>query len=341
MDKFIAFIGVFVLSAFITFQSLMWYQIKKMPFFSVIIPVYNYGQYVGETIESVLASDYPNFEIIIVNDGSTDNSLSVIQKYAQKDKRIKVIDQENQGLSLSRNNAMKIAKGDYFWFVDADDYIASFGLSELAKQIKHTQNPDLISFEIQPMSEDGMFLPATRYNRLPKKLQRYRHRVFYGRSLSTVEISAYPVTSGKQIYAKKFLQKHNIQFIPHLVFEDDVFFLSVIEADARGTAIFKPLYFKRKHDNSIISNRGKYYSSIVMLPRLIYEEVKRVQSLETRARDYFDAYFGNIFSNLSVNEQDVASLKGLLSWMKEQPEDAFFNEKIKRLESFIEEMEQH
>ncbi len=96
-----------------------------MPIISVIIPVYNVEKYLSRCLRSVLNQTLLNIEIICVNDGSTDGSLNILQKYAQMDRRIIVLDQENQGQGVARNNAMKIAKGEYIAFVDSDDWLDS------------------------------------------------------------------------------------------------------------------------------------------------------------------------------------------------------------------------
>jgi len=95
------------------------------PKISVIVPVYNVEKYVSKCIESIINQTYRNLEIIIVNDGSTDKSGDICDYYAKKDDRIVLIHQENQGLSMARNNAIDIASGDYVGFVDSDDWIAS------------------------------------------------------------------------------------------------------------------------------------------------------------------------------------------------------------------------
>ncbi len=94
------------------------------PLISVIVPVYNTEQYLPRCIESIISQTYQNLEIILVNDGSVDNSLKICKEYAQKDSRIVVVDKENGGQSTARNMALKIAKGKYIGFADSDDYIA-------------------------------------------------------------------------------------------------------------------------------------------------------------------------------------------------------------------------
>ena len=94
-----------------------------LPKISVIVPVYNVENYISKCIESIINQTYANLEIIIVDDGSTDKSGDICNYYAKKDERIIHIHQENQGMSIARNNALDIAKGEYIGFVDSDDWI--------------------------------------------------------------------------------------------------------------------------------------------------------------------------------------------------------------------------
>ena len=90
---------------------------------SIIIPVYNSEKYLKKCLQSLLDQSYPYFEIIIVNDGSTDSSKKICEELSEKDSRIRVINQENSGVSVARNRGMSEMKGKYFTFVDADDYV--------------------------------------------------------------------------------------------------------------------------------------------------------------------------------------------------------------------------
>lgn len=94
-----------------------------MAYLSIIIPVYNAEKYLHNCMDSILAQTFEDFEVILVNDGSTDSSGALCDKYAQKDSRIKVIHQENQGQAVARNHALDIVTGEYIGFVDSDDYI--------------------------------------------------------------------------------------------------------------------------------------------------------------------------------------------------------------------------
>jgi glycosyltransferase involved in cell wall biosynthesis len=121
---------------------------------SVIIPVYNKEKYITKTLESVLAQTYKSIEIVIVNDGSKDNTASIINDYSEKYSSIKVIHQENSGVTTARINGIKAASGEWIGFVDADDYVEPEMFETLMKNAeKH--NVDISHCGCQMVSEDG------------------------------------------------------------------------------------------------------------------------------------------------------------------------------------------
>lgn len=110
---------------------------------SIIIPIYNADKYLSDCIDSLLSQTYNNLEIILVDDGSTDNSGKICDDYAKKDKRIKVIHKQNGGVSSARNQGLDIAKGDYIAFVDPDDYVLPDMYKTLLRVIQNT-NTDIV-----------------------------------------------------------------------------------------------------------------------------------------------------------------------------------------------------
>ncbi len=108
----------------------------KNPLVSVVIPTYNRGYRIERAINSVLAQTYKNFEIIIVDDGSTDNTKKVVEKYLKTDERIKYFYQENKGVCAARNTAMKLANGDYIIPLDSDNELFLIFLKTLLKGLK-------------------------------------------------------------------------------------------------------------------------------------------------------------------------------------------------------------
>lgn len=105
------------------------------PKISIIVPVYNVEQYLKKCIDSILSQTFTNFELILVDDGSTDESGKICDYYARLDNRVKVIHKENGGLSSARNVGLEVAKGKYIGFVDSDDYISKFMFQKLYESL--------------------------------------------------------------------------------------------------------------------------------------------------------------------------------------------------------------
>ena len=119
-----------------------------MPKFSIIVPVYNVEKYIKKCLDSIESQTYKDYEVIVVNNGTKDNSMDIVNKY-----NVEIINQKNKGLSEARNEGVKKAKGDYILFLDSDDYIEKDLLKELNKSL--TNNPDLVRFQIREVFEDN------------------------------------------------------------------------------------------------------------------------------------------------------------------------------------------
>ena len=104
---------------------------------SVIIPAFNAEKYIAKCVESIMKNSYKNLEIIIVNDGSRDDTLSIAEDLKKSDSRISVVNQENGGVSRARNNGLDIAKGEYVAFIDSDDYISEDYFEKLISETKN------------------------------------------------------------------------------------------------------------------------------------------------------------------------------------------------------------
>lgn len=117
-----------------------------MNMISIIVPCYNAAKYLDECLMSISKQSYQNWETICVNDGSRDNTLEIIEKFANKDQRFTVISQENQGVAVARNNALKICKGEYICFVDSDDVIEPDFLETLVNMMDDNKDLSICNF---------------------------------------------------------------------------------------------------------------------------------------------------------------------------------------------------
>ncbi len=114
--------------------------IEDNVFISVIVPVYNAEKYLDRCLQSILAQTYTYYEIILINDGSTDTSEDICEKYVRKDKRIRIIQKENSGVAITRNIGLEVAKGRYISFIDSDDYIKPDMFEKMIMKAKHNDS---------------------------------------------------------------------------------------------------------------------------------------------------------------------------------------------------------
>ncbi len=178
---------------------------------SVIIPVYNVEKFLPQCLSSITNQTYKNLEIIIIDDGSPDNSESIYKKYAATDKRIKIIRQENSGISVARNIGLKNATGEYVHFIDSDDYI---DLDYYAKMIAAAQNtqPDIIAGDV--ISQNGtqyqvQYIATTILTTLTEKF-------FITNALANCTVWRY-------LFRRDFLSHNNLTFADGRIFEDILF----------------------------------------------------------------------------------------------------------------------
>lgn len=123
--------------------------------FSVIIPVFNASMFLEKCLDSVIHQTFKDLQIILIDDGSTDESGKICDDYLKKDDRIYVVHQKNQGLSKARNVGLSLAKGEYITFIDSDDYIELDTYAVVAEAIKNNQYPDLIFFREKSVNTEG------------------------------------------------------------------------------------------------------------------------------------------------------------------------------------------
>ena len=235
---------------------------------SVVIPVYNGARYLHRCLNSVLASSYRDFELILVNDGSTDGTLQICQEYAARDRRIRLISQENAGVSAARNRGLTACRGEWVVFVDADDLISPDFLGLIARE----EGQDLLLFDFACTVEE---LTAT------KPIPAVRH---FGREdvpeLLRALIVRLPLVEGGNLnfaspwakaYRRTLLDRCGIQFSPELFYgEDRLFNAEFLICADRCTYIPTLVYCYSFHPDS---------SSHRFNPRLPHNLVRLLEQL--------------------------------------------------------------
>ena len=187
-----------------------------MPLISIIIPIYNAGKYLSKCLHSIESQTYQDFEVILINDGSTDCSNEVCQKFANKDKRFTVITQTNGGASSARNRGIEVAKGEWITFIDADDYVEKDYLECLCKNIENEKT--FIIQGLKQVSSKGEEI---------KKIE-FEDSILTDTEIQKAfdekEIFEYGYTVAK-LYNRDIINKHNIKFNEQISYSEDMLFM--------------------------------------------------------------------------------------------------------------------
>ncbi|MBC1692971.1 glycosyltransferase [Listeria welshimeri] len=178
---------------------------------SVIVAVYNVSDYIEACLTSVLEQSYENIELIIVNDGSTDDSFQKIEKLVDGNTNVILIDQENQGVSAVRNNGVKVATGEYLGFVDGDDIIAKDMFQKMMASFEES-DADIVTIGVARLSGDKVY-PSTLHERF----------MVSRKEATTIEATPtllYDTTSWNKVFKKSFWDKNHLEFPVGQMYED-------------------------------------------------------------------------------------------------------------------------
>ena len=179
---------------------------------SIVIPAYNVEKYIANCIESCLRQDIPQneYELVVINDGSSDGTMQIAQAYAAKYGNLRIVEQENAGLSVARNAGTAQARGEYIWFVDSDDTIKANVLGFLTKTAID-DHLDILCFDISPIAKGAS---AGIFPGQPEQ----SGRIFSGTDFITkVDM---PPSACTALYRTEFLKAHSLKFTPGLLHED-------------------------------------------------------------------------------------------------------------------------
>ena len=293
--------------------------------FSIIIPVYNVEKYIEDCLESVTNQTYKNYEVLIINDGSTDNSRKIIEKY-KKNKNIKIIDQKNQGLSSARNNGVTHAKGDYILFLDSDDYLEKKALEILEKNIK---DEDVIRFQTKEIDESKNIIKELKeqtFNNLKGTL-----------AFETIVKFHYVENAWLYCYKTSFYKDNEFTFKENYYHEDFGLTPIILMKANKVSSINDCLYNYRQRKNSIMNSKyikksqkkcndfyklGIYNIELILNSKVKNKEIflsyianSMIIKGKELPKDYRDAYYQKLRKNNIFNFMQKNTLKRKLKWL--------------------------
>lgn len=245
---------------------------NQLPLISIIVPVYNSEKFLGRCINSICNQTYNNLEIILVNDGSIDNSPSICNEFANTDKRIKIIHKENGGAASARNTGIEVATGDYIAFIDSDDYVESNMYEEMMK-INYAYNCDLVMCDCfkENSTSKNIFTHNIRAGYYNKNMlvNEYYHTLLMTNSVD------YPpsISNWVILFKKELIVLNSLRYKEGMRFSEDLLFGSQAVYYANSLYYMKEqcFYHYIMNDSSVTHT---YYENKWDLMKQLYFSIK-------------------------------------------------------------------
>lgn len=227
------------------------------PLVSIIVPIYNVEQYLVECLDSLVNQTLQDIEIICVNDGSPDNSADIVRKYMQADSRIKLIEQENRGLSGARNAGLKVAKGEYVYFMDSDDWLEHDAM-DVCYQKAIRGNVDVVLFDALSFVDGvGKYSEEIQndYDR-SKLLQSYANQAMPAKQLfkQMIQTGAMRASACLNFIRRDLLVKNDLNFEEGLIHEDELFTPQLYALATTMMYIPRMFFHRRVRPGSIMTS---------------------------------------------------------------------------------------
>lgn len=266
---------------------------------SVIVPVYNVEKYLRECLDSLKGQTFKYFEVICVDDCSTDQSLEILKEYQMDQKMIVIQNDKNSGLSVTRNNGLKAAKGKYIYFLDSDDKICPDSLEKMYEKAEENY-ADVVYFDCQPLFENEQL--AEKFNDYRFDRKAIYPDVYTGRDLFVAFRYNWDWASNvARIFIRKdFLERKKLLFYPGILHEDELFTFLVMMESRRSVYMNEPLYIRRFREESIMTvQKGKrnFEGLITVLCEIIkYWDGNKLTQMQSKA---VEMHIFNMYRNLS------------------------------------------
>lgn len=265
---------------------------------SLIIPVYNVEKYLDECINSIVSQVIPDMEVILVDDGSKDNSGKICDDYVEKYNYIKVIHKENGGVSTARNVGISVAQGEYIFFLDSDDILAPNILNKIQEDIK--SNFDLYSYQIQKIDENGNMIVDSCIKRTMREGM-YR-KVNFVREYEK-QYNGYLPWSTQNVYKKKILIENNLLYPVGIIIAEDMdFFMNLIKYVS--TVGFY-------YDNIICCRVNRVGSAMTTMSPIGVENIMEITSKHFYEKEcvvhelFANAYTANIWKIALIDDEET------------------------------------
>ncbi|MBO5376516.1 MAG: glycosyltransferase [Bacilli bacterium] len=278
-----------------------------MPKFSIIIPVYNVEKYIKKCLDSISSQSFKDYEVIIVNDGTKDNSIEIAKKY-----NFKIVNQENKGLSEARNTGVKNSSGEYLLFLDSDDYIEKDLLLEISKVLDN--GPDVVRFQLKQVWENS------------DKEVCYKEESFYGKNgvdaFNLIVNYEFVEPAWAYVFKKSYYLKNKFSFKRGLVHEDfGLIPLAIIKANIVNSISYVGYCYLQREGSIMSSNSYEKVKKKVDDLYLHYDYLMKELNNFNGDTRVIKSFISNslILKTLELNEKDYKK------YLKQLRKDGVFN----------------
>jgi len=292
---------------------------------SIIVPVYNAAKYIRQCIESIIYQDYEDWELLLIDDGSNDESGVICDEYALRDNRIKVKHVNNGGASKARNLGLDIATGEYVWFIDADDWIENNSLSQLLIKVK----TDIVFFGFKRIFSDGQISVCQIQ---PKGSDYYNDK--YTTAIDDLFLSseAYFGYSWNKLFKRDIIEKYRIRFNENLIIkEDEVFTFEYIRRISSLTISCATPYNYRILDNSVshsLKSKRNMFQLAEYMRHYILDDSYYAFMRQSICQAIYLYYWEAVIEE-SRTTKSIDSINGFLSYIREHKAHIKFRGKQK------------
>lgn len=305
------------------------YDPDVVPKVSILIPTYNVEQYMRICLDSAVNQTLEEIEIIVINDGSTDNCLSIIKEYAAHDPRIKIIDKENGGYGMAMNRGFDIATGEYIGIIEPDDFVDLHMFGDLYSIAKEN-DLDFVKADFNRFTHNEYGDLVFSYNKIAKNDENYNKII---KPTDFQESFNFIMNTWSGIYKRQFLLDHNIRHneTPVASFQDNGFWFQTMMYAERTMFCSKPYYFNRRDNpNSSVASREKVYcmnNEYVYIYDLLKKDPERASKLMGQL--HLKKYYNYLFRyNVIAQEYQEEYLCRMSEEFKEARENGELDESL-------------
>lgn len=292
---------------------------KNRPIISIIVPIYNVESYLERCIESILNQSFKEFELILVNDGSTDSCKDICNEYKKRDSRIVVVNKKNEGVSSARNLGLDLAKGEYIGFIDPDDFINKDMYKILFDTIQ-ANNSDMVICDYYKVNEDDI----NKFRNLKCNCENIKIK-----NLNNLEsIDNLFLTGEKFIYAWNKLYKrelfNDLRYEKGRIYEDEYLAHRILYKCNKVSIIEAKIYYYVQRKGSLVNSPftvRRFDKVYAIKDRVDFLREKKLTNLEDKAEKSFIDYF---VWNYFVAYQRLENIQSELKILKKMFNMVFF-----------------